>query len=128
MIPIIGIKLRLVPEYVLFSANYLFKFAGISEKECRCENDILIYTPVNDTYCNNTCIGNYKCGGEKAYTFYNTEGTLAEFKLPKIPMNEKINIIHNLHNDAQHVFVGCIEDSPYCNQRIFKKGPQLLED
>src|SRR5688572_29390978 len=108
-------------------ANYSFKFVGISKEDCRCENNILIYTRVNDTYCNNTCFGNgetYTCGAKDYYTFYNTKGTLESYKLPKIPTNEKINIIHNLNNDTQYNYIGCLKD--YCDQRIFLEGP--IED
>ena len=41
------------------------------------------------------------------YTFYDTEGTLERFKLPKISsINEKIDIIHNLKNDTKHLYYG----------------------
>jgi hypothetical protein len=103
-------------------ANYNFTFAGISGRECLCSNDILFYKPASITDCNNTCSGKgetYQCGGGVGtYSVYSTEKTLFQFKWPKITAYEKINIIRNLRNNSQYVFVGCIKD--YCEERTFK--------
>ncbi|KAF0541222.1 WSC-domain-containing protein [Gigaspora margarita] len=111
--------------------DYLFKFVALSNgTECRCgkPNSLQGFIKVNDTNCNITCVGNssYICGGVKSYIIYDAETSFPSHKPPNITINEKLTIINNLKNDG--LYLGCIKESPYCNQRMFNGTSQNLSN
>ncbi|CAG8584870.1 2556_t:CDS:1 [Ambispora gerdemannii] len=113
---------------VNYCGNYLFKYAALGKgKDCRCgkDNSLAAYTELNDTECNITCVGSKTdmCGGEEAYTVYDTS-ELPSYKVPKITINEKLDIIHNLENNPQ--YKGCIADSPFCNRRTLNAASETF--
>src|SRR3954468_20352773 len=72
---------------VTHCANYLFPYAALRKgTDCRCgkDNDLTSYTPIDNLYCNISCVGNannaatkdFKCGGTEEYTVYNTADEL----------------------------------------------------
>ncbi|CAG8481801.1 8109_t:CDS:1 [Ambispora leptoticha] len=119
--------------------NFLFKYAALGNgTDCRCGTDdsLTAYTKLNDTdslnYCNITCVGNTTdiCGGKEAYTVYDITNELPSYKVPTIANDEKLALIHNLSNNSR--YIGCIQDSPLCDQRIlngtFQKLPDMTVD
>ncbi|CAG8817263.1 15562_t:CDS:1, partial [Gigaspora margarita] len=107
---------------IIHCADYLFKYAALRRgKECRCgtETGLLGYIRYDDTFCNLSCIGNssYKCGGENVYTIYEVGSGLSSHNkfIPNITVNDKLKVVKNLEKDSR--YMGCIKDSPYCNQR-----------
>jgi hypothetical protein len=101
---------------IKYCADYLFNYATIGyaaingNLECKCGNAIQGFTPINGSFCNNTCTfpvselsnnATYPCGGNNVYTVYDVNES--SYKKPNITIQKKIEIMNSLTSNSTYV-------------------------